>query len=153
MSEGGEGAAGPGEGAFREGGEADRRGLSEVQHHPAPGVEHKAMAIGAAAAAVVAALGRSDEPALLFDSASAQQRMPVGAPRAFRKGGGDREYGGALHALALKKQGKAQVVANGEAYREALPFCQHQLFPRPRVFPSSRRVPSGRSTEKRWSLR
>ena len=59
----------------------------------------------------------------------------MGVPRAFRKGGGDREYGGALHALALKKQGEAQVVANSEADREALPFCQHQLFPRPRIFP------------------
>ena len=72
MSEGGEGAAGPGEGILSEGGKADGRGLSEVQHHPTPGVEHQAMAIGAAAAAVVAALGRSDEPALLFDGASAQ---------------------------------------------------------------------------------
>lgn len=107
MSQGGEGPAGPGESAFRERGQAHGRSFSEVQDHPAPGVEHEAMAIGAAAAAVVTALGRGDEPALLFDGASPQQRMPVGPPRAFRKGGGDREHGGAVHALALKKQGKA----------------------------------------------
>ena len=86
MGKGGEGIPGPGEGAFRERGEAYGRGFSEVKHHPAPGVEHQAMAIGAAAVPVVAALGGGKEPALLFYGASAQQRMPVGLPRAFRKG-------------------------------------------------------------------
>ena len=71
---------------------------------------------------------------MLFYGASAQQRVPVGPPGGFRKGRRDRQHGGAVHALAFKKQGKAQVVANGEAHGEAFALRQHQLFPRARIF-------------------
>ena len=133
MRQGGERIAGSREGLFREGRDAKGRGLSEVEDHPAPGIDHEAVAVGATAAAVVAALGGGDEPALLFDGASAQKGMPVGSPCAFREGRGDGKHGSALAALALEKQGKAQVIANGEAHGEALAFREAPLFARARV--------------------
>ncbi len=83
--------------------------------HPAPGIDHHAVAPGLAPRLVSAALIGSNYVALVFDGASPQQRLPVRLAGHGGKGGGHQQHASSGSGQLAIQLGKAQIITDREA--------------------------------------
>jgi hypothetical protein len=97
--------------------------LVEAGQHFAPGVDDHAVAVGHAAVGMAAALGRSQQVALVLDGAGAQQQFPMGAARGLGKG--RRQHQQVELAQGAKHFREAQIVADAQADEQA---CLERAF-------------------------
>ena len=101
--------------------------LGEHAHHLAPGVDQLAVAPGAPAVRVRAALRRGEHITLVLDGACAQQQVPVRAAGGVGEGRGrDDEVARRLHQRAVEL-GETQVVAHRQTPTQRTGLQCHHL--------------------------
>ncbi len=83
--------------------------------HPAPGIDHHAVAPGLAPRLVGAALIGCNNVALVFDGTGPQQRLPVRLAGHGGKGGRHQQHAGTSSGQLAIQLGKAQIITDREA--------------------------------------
>ena len=107
--------------------DAHARALGELREHDAPGIDDRAVAPAIAPRQMLSHLRRRDHEAAVLDGAGAQQDLPVrlaGVRRESRRH--EQDLGAAQRQRAIQL-GKAQVVADAEAHRDAVHVGRHHV--------------------------